>query len=361
VKDTNILLVFLAASVNGSLDHLNSILPLSDEQWEFVFEQSILHRVCGLVCTVIEKLPPEHVPPKELLLQFIGSKLQQLNEYDCKFRVTKKYAETLSERGVKMVILKGIAFGSYYEEPSLRDFGDCDCYLGEQQSIGDEVCVQMGGIVEHGTYKHSHLFIDNLLIENHRYFTDFNGTKKGRLIESILEKELYHDDNTYIGDTPIICPNPRFNALFLLKHHLTDFLEEGIILRMIYDWTILLYREQNNIEWDSLYEEMDSIGLRNFADVLTSISVRYLGLKLTNKAITLSSNNNLVNDVITDTLTNTNRMEYGESVFHKIIRISSRFKRMWHYRTLAYETYPVMVLNSFIFCYSVRKVIKVSR
>ncbi len=361
MKDISIIFKFLSASISGSIDDLVQCLPLSDIQWNVILQQSTDHRVCGLVCSVIEKLPPCLAPPTDILLQFYGNKIQQIDDYNKKLQTARLFTFALHERGVEMVVLKGVAFGTYYDDPTLRDFGDCDCYLGEKQIIGDQVCAQLGGGVEHGTYKHSHLNLNNLLIENHRFFTDFNGTKQGKKIEEILEKELNVGANSYIGDTKMICPNPRFNALFLLKHHLTDFLEEGMVLRMIFDWTCLLKKEQNNIDWQSLYEEMTECGLRNFADVLTSISVKYIGLELTNTSITLSPFDSLVNDVITDTLFNTVRMKQGESMLYKMKRILFRFKRMWHFRKLSYETYPMMFINSFLFCYSIRRNINLSR
>lgn len=201
MKEVPIIFDFLSASINKSIDNLLSKLPLSGKQWDLLLQQSIEQRVDGLVCDVIEKLPPVFAPPTEILLQFYGNKIQQFDDYEKKYRIAQSFALALSERGVKMVILKGIAFGTYYDEPALRDFGDCDCYLGEKYSVGDEVCLQLGGAVEHGTYKHSHLKIDNLLIENHKFFTDLDGTKKGKKIESLLEKTLESGDNTYIRGT----------------------------------------------------------------------------------------------------------------------------------------------------------------
>lgn len=361
MKENFLIFDFLSASINKSVDSLISKLPLSDRQWEIIFQQAEQHRIGALVCSVIEKLPPDFSPPTETLLQFYGNKLQQFDEFERKLQTSRLFATALAERDVKMIILKGVAFGAYYEEPALRDFGDCDCYLGENQKIGDEVCVQLGGIVEHGTYKHSHLCLNNLLIENHRFFTDFNGTKRGRLIESILDNELNKDGNSFYGDTKMICPNPSFNALFLLKHHLTDFINDGLILRMIYDWAALLNREQNHIDWVTLYREMESCGLRNFADVLTSISVKYLGLKLNNSEITQTQDEALINDVVYDTLSDRIRMKPRETLLHKAKRILYRFERMWHYRKLSYESYPMMVINSFLFCYSIRTKIEMSR
>ena len=57
-------------------------------------------------------------------------------------------------------------------------------------NLSNEIIKQLGGKADLGTYKHSHLFLDNLMFENHHYITDFNGTKIGKTIELLLEKTI---------------------------------------------------------------------------------------------------------------------------------------------------------------------------
>ena len=111
-----------------------------------------------------------------------------------------------------------MAFAQYYPVPEHRECGDCDVYLGEDWQTGNEVVEKLGGRFETGTYKHSRVQIGNLMVENHKYLTSFNGTKQGKKIERLMERAIEEGDEKYIDGSSLICPNDYFNALFLLRH-----------------------------------------------------------------------------------------------------------------------------------------------
>ena len=56
------------------------------------------------------------------------------------------------------------------------------------------------------------------------------------------------------------------------------FISEGIKLRHIVDWALLLKAEQDNIDWTEFYRWADKMNMTRFADALTAISIKYLGL-----------------------------------------------------------------------------------
>lgn len=103
--------------------------------------------------------------------------------------------------------------------------------------------------------------------------TDFNGTKQGKVIELLLEKAIDSASGTPIGKSDMVRPCAFFNALHLIRHAQGNFLLEGMTLRMIYDWAVLLCAEQNNLEWKQLYADFETCGLRLFVDIMTSICV----------------------------------------------------------------------------------------
>lgn len=88
----------------------------------------------------------------------------------------------------------------------------------------------------------------------------------------------------------MVRPCAYFNALLLIRHAQGNFIQEGMNLRMIYDWAVLLRAEQDNLDWIQLYADFETCGLRIFVDVMTSICVDYLGTELTCKDITLCTN-----------------------------------------------------------------------
>ena len=57
----------------------------------------------------------------------------------------------------------------------------------------------------------------------------------------------------------------------------------------------------------------------------------------------------LIDEVFYDTIRGGLHIKGKETLPQKTLRILKRFKRMWHYRNLATEKYPVMIWNSFAF------------
>lgn len=362
-KHEELLLALLAATVNHDTNRCCALLPVDTGCWERVLALAEKHGVTGLVFSCMELLPLSCHPEKTVLLKLFGNAEYQKRHYRKKYSTAARFAAKLKERNVEMKVLKGISFSTYYNQPELRVFGDCDCYLthlleiphAKRQAgssgfnIGNEVIKQMGGKAEFGTYKHSHLFLDNLMIENHHYITDFNGTKLGKTIELLLEKAINCDPGDKIGNTEMVRPCAHFNALHLIRHAQGNFILSGMILRMIYDWAVFLRSEQDNLNWNQLYEDYEICHLRRFVDVMTSICVEYLGLKLTCDNITLCKDRKLVDKVLKDTLEDSIHMIQDESIGHKSLRILLRFYRMVYYRGLAIESIPTMIWNTFAF------------
>lgn len=285
---------------------------------------------------------------EDLLYELFGEALQAEYDYNYKFKTASAFAKALKEKGVECRVLKGLSFATYYEHPEHREFGDCDVYLGSGWAVGNEVAVSLGGRYEFGTYKHSHLFLGKLMIENHRYLTDFNGTRQGKKIERILEKAIAEGNGGYIGDSFLIRPNDYFNALFLIRHAHGNFMYGGLTLRMIYDWAAMLKCCGKTLDWGRLYDDLNECRLRNFARLMTSLCVEYLGID-TCPGMELCEDKALVEEVMQDTLLGGIHTKGVETFWKKCIRIARRFARIWHYRSLATESVPRMIWNNFAF------------
>lgn len=307
---------------------------------------------------------------EDLKYEWFGSTLQTEDDYRAKFSQALRFASALAEKGVRCRVLKGMAFAQYYPVPEHRECGDCDVYLGSGWSVGNEVAVSIGGRYEFGTYKHSHLFLGDLMIENHRYLTDFNGTKQGKKIELLLERAIEGSagigsdtgsegapsDGGFIGDSALVRPNDYFNALFLIRHAHGNFMYGGLTLRMIYDWAALLKCCGRRLEWKRLYADLDECRLKEFAKLMISLCVEYLGTEVC-PGMELCEDKALVEEVMEDTIAGGIHTKGVETFWKKCIRIARRFARIWHYRHLATESVSRMIWNNFAFSsYMKRKI-----
>lgn len=363
-----LLIALLRSTIKGDVEEIFSILPISEENWKMFISIAARHGVIGLVYEQLEKTfsMSSHVvtqkktskdikPSLPLLVIMHQEHAKRRIFYNRQQNVLSSFAATLSEKGVETKVLKGMAFSRYYDTPSLRECGDCDCYLYSTNDcnafeIGNEIAVGLGGITEDGGYKHSHIYLKGVTIENHRYITNFDGTKRGIKFEKFLTYVLNNEKGDYIGDTKLISPSAHFNFLMLAKHSLANFLNSGLTLRMVYDWAMFMQAEQHNLEWNSISIELKEHHLYNFAEVMTSLCTDFLGIGITNGNIPHCTDKQLIHDILIDTLRNDKkRLSPNETFVNKVWRILIRYKRIWKYRALASEKYTTIVWNSFAF------------
>lgn len=170
------------------------------------------------------------MPPKEILFYLFGLVEYQKLRFEKQFVTTQKFAAALKSKGVEMMVLKGISFCTYYDQPELRECGDCDCYLTAIKKsnqvmecnesagssgfyIGNDTIAEIGGKREFGSYKHSHLYLNHLMFENHHYITDINGTKKARKLNCCWRRLLIVSLG-HLSLTAIWCVHVHISMLY---------------------------------------------------------------------------------------------------------------------------------------------------
>ena len=116
------------------------------------------------------------------------------------------------------------------------------------------------------------------MVENHAFCTAIRGSRNRKALERHLQHLLDTKPNTPIEGTHLLRPCADFNALFLTAHSFGHFLTEGIKLRHILDWALLLRAEQDNIDWGSFYEWCDKMHYTRFVECLNLICEKYLGV-----------------------------------------------------------------------------------
>ena len=265
------------------------------------------------------------------------------------YNTSVEYAANLLPH--KCIVLKGIDYARYWPHPLYREFGDLDYWSGDDFQQSNKKAAECGAEIEECTYKHNLINYKGLTIENHQFFTDFNGTKQGKETERIL-KELIGNEFTPINDTALLSPNPNFTAIFLLRHAQLHFIYEGIALRHVLDWLFFLKAEQDNVQWSKVIPLMRRIKMDAFAGVMTQMSVKYLGLTLNAECKTMLQelfvDNKLLEDFVAD-ITGEQPEVYDMRLHKKALRIIRRAKRMITFRKLLNESYLSKVWQSLIY------------
>ena len=329
---------------------------LTSDEWRALYRVCVVQGVTAVVFDFVKTLPKSEAPDMALLMEWLSA-ATAVEQTMRRMQITaEEFAEEMERREIPVVVLKGLAFAQYYKNPLHRECGDLDCYMMGKKEAGDLAALELGGTREEAGYKHSHLSFKGLTIENHRFFTDFDNTPTGMLTEQVLG-ELIQEEQTYIGDSKLSCPSANFNALFLLKHTQSHFIDEGIRMRHVLDWALFLRAKQEEVDWSKVMPMLETTRTAQFAGVMTAIAVRSLSIEVLNKGLlTLASNAELkmVEAVLADIMGEQPAI-YVNGLWHKTKRILRRFRRMWKYRSLASESYPRMVWNAFAFSSYVKR------
>ena len=347
----------LSCVVKGTAPEASLFASMGAGEWDALYKLAKDQGVTALVFEKLESLPAEVAPPKQLMLQWFSHTLSIGKQMERKYLVAADFAERLAAANIPVVVLKGFAIAAYYPQPLHRECGDLDCYMLGKMAEGEAVAASFGAVVEEANYKHSHIKYKGLTIENHKYFTSFNNTARGKGTEAALKQLIFAQAPARWDNSALLRPNATFNALFLAKHALRHFIDEAICLRHIMDWALFLKAEAANVDWQLLRPHLEASRVLPFAQLLTRISLRHLGLPASTPlpdwlrggcgdgAERLAHWEEML---LADTFGGHPSMA-GETFLMKCKRILRRFRRIYRFRDLADETPSTLIWNAFAF------------
>ena len=275
-------------------ENLSDFIMLSENQWVQLGDMARKQGVLGIMLDGIDKLEKTRYGltrelQADLKLEWIGEVLQieQMNRQQT--LVMKDLVEKWSQGGCRVMVMKGQVNGLLYPHPSHRSTGDIDCYLFDDYARGNEIARSNDAEVDEGWYKHSVICYQGETIENHQYFVL---TREGRISKRLQEElieALNVDKWEFYPDSNILLPPIQWNAMFLTYHACAHFLKEGLFLKQVLDWAMFLQKEEARIDWEKFYAFCERYNFRRFVDAITAICVKYLGVKVSNPAITTES------------------------------------------------------------------------
>lgn len=253
--------------------------PMSAQEWNWAFNTLSLHGLSALGCVAIEKLPVDLRPSKEVLLKFITADMSTQQSYTRLKKLADKIEVLLKYAGVKCLLLKGLSLAEYYPVPHARKFVDIDLYAPDMGNVIDDAFKSKGVKVDTDFYRHSHMNLSGILVENHHCLLDVRGRQKLADLDADLKKMAVSQLATY--DEPgLYYPDAHFSLIFNLHHAMSHFIYEGISFKFLVDWIYFLRNEK-----ELLSSEQTALGLRDhellkFAAVMSEVSVRHLGLAI---------------------------------------------------------------------------------
>lgn len=240
------------------------------------------HAVLPLLYDVLEPVEALEGKERECLVRLSRQTVQQ--SYHLLF-LSKYVIGLLEEEQISSVLLKGAGTAGLYPVPELRKSGDIDLLLA-----GEDAAVRAAGVLEQAGFKikeeqaaNHHIVCtspEGIGVELHTMLTEpFDNERTNvYLMEKLPECLANVECIEAMGvELPVLIGS--YQAFYLLLHMLQHFLRAGFGLKLLCDWVVFwnggLQEEEKQL-FLRLVEECQIVG---FAEMVTAVCVRYLGLE----------------------------------------------------------------------------------
>lgn len=256
----------------------------SSVDWKCLLRMASQQGVLAICMDGLQRLDKENgclaSMPKSLRMKWIASVVQQEQVYNAQWNAAKGLAELYGKHGVDTFVLKGFSLSRLYPKPEHRPCTDMDCYLKDKYEEGNRVAKENGLTVDCSYYKHSKILLRGLTVENHQYLLPIKGSGKAKRFERELRLWIDNGGNEYIGGSHLKATSPFFDAVYVLAHAQEHFLNEGIILRHICDWAMVLRTHGDKVDWDEWKHVCKEYGMLSFGYAMSRLANSICGVNV---------------------------------------------------------------------------------
>ena len=253
---------------------------LSDDEWASLYSECEKQALLGVAFCGVERLPKEQFPPFEVLAEWVHDAQVVKERNEKAFGVCRKLVRYFKDKGFKTCILKGQSNLVYYPDDLKysRTSGDVDVWLmPEDKSNRHPVKTVMAflegkGMIESLCYLHAESNpLDGVPVEVHFRPSFLNCPWKNRNFLSIFADERCIISGGDDGSLPKL--REDYDIIFQLNHLYRHLLDEGIGLRQILDYYMLLkayYKENAESVYDKeqIMYRIKNCGMWRFASAM---------------------------------------------------------------------------------------------
>lgn len=249
----------------------------SAQAWAELYEMAGQQSVMGVCYSAFSRISKEQQPPMEILMQWIGEAETIRGMNELQNQEAARLTRLFSEQGRKTAILKGQANARLYPDSFSRQPGDIDIWVeGGHDSVLDllsrmKLINGIGKIPAEGkamdSYHHIHIPTNKQGVVVEVHFRPSSGNRNpvtNRRLQQWLEQEIL---NATMVPEGFNVPSIRFALMMQLAHIQRHFLSEGIGLRHICDYYVLLQKSTAE-DRQEVASWLKPFGLRHTAEAL---------------------------------------------------------------------------------------------
>lgn len=251
--------------------------------WERVAALASRHTLLGLVADAAGYLPESGRPPKPVMIRLFAGRAAGIRAHALINKVLGQVTLLMRQNGIRPVLLKGQGLALNYPDPLARQCGDIDLYIGKKNCRkAYEVAVGKYGSHETDTenHKHYHLECDGVVVELHKMAEFLPGVVADRKYQDWTTRHLGGDSlrQVEIDGCVVELPPVSFDCIYILNHIWHHFINGGIGLRQVCDWTLYLHRFHGEIDVVQLRKDLNDFSMMRVWHYFAGIAVKYLGL-----------------------------------------------------------------------------------
>ena len=260
-------------------------VPAGFSQWSAVMKLAKTQALMGLVGDVLltrteirDTLPPKFVERLQDIPMTTVGMHSQMN------MTLQLLVLTLRKAGIEPVLLKGQGLSRYYPTPELRQCGDIDIYVGEEnyEKAYDAILPIVSEIDDKSkiwNWMHFDANVGSVMIEVHQKADKMYSRKNARIYKEFMLDGLSKDlCPLRFGDVDVMTPNDTYNAFYVFYHLWRHFSTSGVGLRQFCDWACFLHTHVGKLDLPYLKKMLDDLGFMKPWQVFGCFLVKDLGL-----------------------------------------------------------------------------------
>ena len=253
--------------------NINDAFPtdISAEEWAEIYKFAQKQALLGVVFEGVRKMQGKDAPPFQLLMQWTATaeKIRGMNKSfyaECQ-RLTKLF----ESQGRKTAILKGQANSLLYPDKYIRQPGDIDIYVEGGKDSVIKLLDSMGLLSKEEEelmcYHHVHIEQQDsdIVVEVHfRPSSGFYNPISNKRLQKFLLKEV---EASQLNELGFCVPTVKFALAMQIAHVQRHFIEEGIGLRQITDYCLLL-KNSTSDDRAAISAMLGDFGMKRFSAAL---------------------------------------------------------------------------------------------
>ena len=259
MNDITAFFAFLRYSF-GKKENMSRVIACMNwqELYSFASKQALL----GLCFNGIERLGKEYPEElkqnpigRELLMTWMG-KAQQIRRQNMKVNtVASKLFSMLREDGLRCCVLKGQGNALMYSNPYSRTPGDIDVWIDASRERIMEYAQKKFELEDDIRLQHLETSLDGVPVELHFFPCSMNNpiyhTRLQKWFRRNADLQCSHIVGLPDGAGDIAIPTTAFNVIYQLTHLYHHFFDEGIGMRQIIDYFLVVNDFSKNVFLDT--------------------------------------------------------------------------------------------------------------